>query len=146
MDKAALLRSVVEHVKDLKGRAKEISKVVNTPTDIDEVIIEHLDEDENSSNSIILKVCLSCDDRPELFSELNRALNNLKLTTEEANITSLGGRIKCVFVLKSVNGVCLNSLKQSLRVVLSRIAISLSTSNYRIKSKRQRFFLPANFA
>ncbi|XP_016467241.2 transcription factor bHLH51 [Nicotiana tabacum] len=142
MDKAALLRSVVEHVKDLKGRAKEISKVVNTPTDIDEVIIEHLDEDENSSNSIILKVCLCCDDRPELFSELNRALNNLKLTTEEANITSLGGRIKCVFVLKSVNGVCLNSLKHS----LSRIAISPSTSNYHIKSKRQRFFLPANFS
>ncbi|OIT19656.1 transcription factor bhlh51 [Nicotiana attenuata] len=74
MDEAALLRSVVEHVKDLKGRAKEITKVVNTPTDIDEVIIEHLDEDENSSNSIILKVCRCCDDRPELFSELNRAL------------------------------------------------------------------------
>lgn len=149
MDKAALLRSVVEHVKDLKGRAKEISKVVNTPTDIDEVIIEHLDEEENhenSSNSIFLKVCLCCDDRPELFSELNRALKNMKLTTVEANITSLGGRIKCVFVVKSINGVCLNSLKQSLRVVLSRIAISPSTSNYRIKSKRQRFFLPANFS
>ncbi|KAK4351319.1 hypothetical protein RND71_030632 [Anisodus tanguticus] len=141
MDKAALLRSVVDHVKDLKGRAKEISNVLNTPSDIDEVIIE---EEEDSSNSIVVKVSLCCDDRPELFSELNRGLKNLKLTTVEANITSLGGRIKCIFALQSINNsVCtIHSLKQSLRVLLSRIATSPFTSNFRIKSKRQRFFLP----
>ncbi|KAJ8557265.1 hypothetical protein K7X08_002890 [Anisodus acutangulus] len=141
MDKAGVLRSVVEHVKDLKGRAKEISNVLNTPSDIDEVIIE---EEEDSSNSIVVKVSLCCDDRPELFSELNRGLKNLKLTTVEANITSLGGRIKCIFALQSINNsVCkIHSLKQSLRVLLARIATSPSTSNFRIKSKRQRFFLP----
>ncbi|XP_060178853.1 transcription factor bHLH51-like isoform X1 [Lycium barbarum] len=137
MDKAALLRSVVEHVKDLKGRAKEISNGLNTPSDIDEVIIEEQDESSTNKDSIFLKVSLCCDDRPELFSELNRGLKNLKLTTMEANITSLGGRIRCIFVVQSINGVCINSLKQSLRVVLSRIATSPSTSNFRIKSKRQ---------
>ncbi|KAH0661782.1 hypothetical protein KY284_026713 [Solanum tuberosum] len=143
MDKAGLLRSVVEHVKDLKERAKEMSTVLNTPSDIDEVIIEEEDESSNNNN-ILVKVSFSCDDRPELFSELNRGLKNLKLTTIEANITSLGGRIKCIFSLQSINVVwTTHSLKHSLRVLLARIATSPSTPNFRIKSKRQRFFLLA---
>ncbi|CAN4101840.1 unnamed protein product [Withania somnifera] len=147
MDKASLLRSVIEHVKDLKGRAKEISNILNSPCEIDEVIIEEEDKSltttNKNSNIMLVKVSLSCDDRPGLFSELNRGLKNLKLTTVEASITSLGGRIKCVFVLQSINAVCIHTLKQSLRLVLARIAISPSTSDFRIKSKRQRFFLPA---
>ncbi|KAJ8528426.1 hypothetical protein K7X08_022118 [Anisodus acutangulus] len=159
MDKAALLGSVVDHVKDLKGKTTEISKMLNTPTDIDEVTIEHLNEEENKGsaseskrkdNSVILKVSFCCDDRPELFSELQRAIKSLKLTVAEADITSLGGRIKGIFLLclseNSAKDVCMHSLKQSLRVVLCGIAISPSTSNYRIKSKRQRFFLPAQFS
>lgn len=157
MDKAALLGSVVDHVKDLKGKTAEISKVLNTPTDIDEVTIEHLNEEEENKgctskrkDSVILKASFCCDDRPELFSELQRAIKNLKLTVMEADITSLGGRIKGVFMLcpneNCANDVCMNSLKRSLRVVLCRIAISPSTSNFRIKSKRQRFFLPAQFS
>ncbi|XP_059298722.1 transcription factor bHLH51-like isoform X1 [Lycium ferocissimum] len=157
MDKAALLGSVVDHVKDLKGKTTEISKVLNTPTDIDEVIIEHLNEEENKGpaststskrkdNSVILKASFCCDDRPELFSELQRGIKNLKLTIIEADITTLGGRIKGIFLLchsdNFAKDVCMNSLKQSLRVVLSRIAIFPSTSHYRTKSKRQRFFLP----
>lgn len=158
MDKAALLGSVIDHVKDLKGRSTEISKVLNTPTDIDEVTIEHLNEEENigsasaskGKDSVILKASFSCNDRPELFSELKRAIKNLKLTVMEADITSLGGRIKGIFVLcpgeNSAKDVCMNSLKHSLRVVLCRIAITPSTSNNRIKSKRQRYFLPAQFS
>lgn len=150
MDKAGLLRSVVEHVKDLKGRAKEISSVSNTPSDIDEIIIDeeegtctNKNKDSIAHSSILFKVSFCCDDRPELFSELNRGLKNLKLTTTEANITSLCGRVKCIFSLQSISDVCSHSLKQSLRVLLARIATSPCTSNFRIKSKRQRFFLPA---
>ncbi|TMW84770.1 hypothetical protein EJD97_024419 [Solanum chilense] len=147
MDKAALLGSVVDHVKDLKGKTAEISKVLNTPTDTDEVTIEHLNEDKKGC---LVKASFCCDDRPELLSELQRGIKNLQLRMMEADITSLGGRIKCVFMLSPnenyVNDVCMNSLKKSLKVVLSRIAISPSTSNYRIKSKRQRFFLPPQFS
>lgn len=145
MDKAGLLRSVVEHVKDLEGKAKEMSNVLNTPSDIDEVVIEEEDESSNNNNNnIVVKVSFSCDDRPELFSELNRGLKNLKLTTMEAKITSLGGRVKCILSLQSINVVCTtHSIKHSLRVLLARIATSPSTSNFRIKSKRQRFFLLA---
>ncbi|KAG5616270.1 hypothetical protein H5410_016094 [Solanum commersonii] len=150
MDKAALLGSVVDHVKDLKGKTAEISKVLNIPTDTDEVTIEHLNEEEENKGCL-LKASFCCDDRLELFSELQRGIKNLKLTVMGADITSLGGRIKGVFMLcpnqNSANDVCMNSLKRSLRVVFSRIAISPpSTSNYRIKSKRQRFFLPAHFS
>lgn len=146
MDKAALLGSVVDHVKDLKDKTAEISNVLNTPTDTDEVSIEHLNEEEDNKGCLI-KASFCCDDRPELFSELQRGIKNLQLRMMEADITSLGGRIKCVFMLSpNDNYVCINSLEKSLKAVLSRIAISPSTSNYRIKSKRQRFFLPPQFS
>lgn len=128
MDKATLLASVVNHVKDLKAKTTEISKLLNTPTDIDEVIIE---EEENKActsmnKSVILKASFCCDDRPELFSELRRVIKNLKLTMMEADITSLGGRIKGIFTLcpndNCANDVCMNSLKRSLKLVLCRIA------------------------
>ncbi|MCD7462062.1 hypothetical protein HAX54_047681, partial [Datura stramonium] len=32
---------------------------------------------------------------PELFSELQEAIKNLKLTVMQADITSLGGRVLC---------------------------------------------------
>lgn len=153
MDKAALLGSVVEHVKDLKRKALEVSKMYTVPTDVDEVTIidcnNNSGSEQNSSskdNLLFIKASVCCDDRPELFSELNQALNGLSLTTVKADMTSLGGRMKGIFVLctnGSRVGVDINSLKQSLKVVLTRIATS-STSNYTIKSKRQRFFFPSN--
>lgn len=159
MDKATLLGSVVEHVKDMKNKATEISKYIMIPTDVDEVTIDYANDDEYSSSidkdqKILLRACICCNDRPELFSELNRALKSLRLTIVDANIISLGGRTKSIFILcanSSGNGsveggICMNRLKQSLKVVLSRIATSFSTtgSNYHIKSRRQRFFLPGS--
>ncbi|KAK2982507.1 hypothetical protein RJ640_026350 [Escallonia rubra] len=157
MDKAALLGSVVEHVNDLKRKALEVSKLFTIPTDVDEVTIEcDFDPDSSSSyandcrkskENIFIKASVCCDDRPELFAELNRALKGLRLTTVQADMTSLGGRVKGIFVLctKANDGVGMNTLKQSLKLVLSRIVTSSSTAtNYRIKSKRQRFFFPSS--
>ncbi|KAM7499386.1 hypothetical protein LguiA_023800 [Lonicera macranthoides] len=152
MDKAALLGSVVEHVKDLKRKALEVGKMFTVPTDVDEVTIidcNNSGSEQNSSskdNLLFIEASVCCDDRPELLSELNQAINGLSLTTVKADMTSLGGRMKGIFVLctnESRVGVDMNSLKQSLKLVLTRIATS-STSNYTIKSKRQRFFFPSN--
>ncbi|KAL3521243.1 hypothetical protein ACH5RR_019392 [Cinchona calisaya] len=152
MDKAALLGSVVEHVKEMKNKTMEISKYIMIPTDVDEVTIDYVNDEYWSSTNkdkFLLKASVCCDDRPELFSELDRALKSLRLTTIDANITSLGGRIKAIFILSANNsvegGICMNTLRESIKVVLTRIATSCSTtgSNYRIKSKRQRFFLPS---
>ncbi|CAI9762260.1 unnamed protein product [Fraxinus pennsylvanica] len=149
MDKAALLGQVVEHVKDLRQKAKEISKISTIPTDIDEVTIDHLDLEESSmENNIYIKASVCCDDRPDLFAELNCALKGLRLTILEADITSLGGRMKAIFALCAKNGMeensCFSTIKQSLYIVLNRVAMSSATSNYRARSKRQRFFYPSH--
>ncbi|GFS33555.1 hypothetical protein Acr_00g0029240 [Actinidia rufa] len=148
MDKAALLGSVVEHVKDLKRKALEVSKSLTVPTEVDEVTIDYfyLDQDKTEEN-IFIKASVCCDDRPELFAELTQALRGLKLTTVRADMASLGGRIKSILVLCTKDGkegVCVNTVVQSLKGVLSRIAAASTASSYRMRSKRQRFFLPSH--
>lgn len=154
MDKAALLGSVIDHVKDLQRKAIEVSKVFTIPTEVDEVTVD-CDVSKDLSSSIInkekdntlMRVSICCDDRPELFSELIRVLKGLRLTIVRAEITSVGGRVKGILVLcnkcSKEASVSLSTIKQSLNVVLSRIASSSIPSNYRIRSKRQRFFLPS---
>lgn len=151
MDKAALLGSVIDHVKDLKRKAMEVSHVFSVPTEVDEVTVECEFDPSNAhrtQGSIFIKASVCCEDRPELFSELIRALQGLKLTTVRADMASLSGRTKSILLLCSKedkDSACISNLKQSLKVVLSRIVSSSTASNYRITSKRQRFFLPSNF-
>ncbi|CAI8597358.1 unnamed protein product [Vicia faba] len=157
MDKAALLGSVIDHVKDLKRKAMDVSRVITVPTEIDEVSVDynHVIEDETSTNkvdkfkkNIIIKASVCCDDRPELFSELIQVLKGLRLTTVKADIASVGGRIKSILVLcskDSEDNVCVNTLKQSLKSAVTKIASSSMVSNCPTRSKRQRFFLPSHF-
>lgn len=158
MDKAALLGRVIDHVKDLKRKAMEISKACSLPTEVDEVTIDSDlgdDQDVNlrnlgkTENNIFIRASFCCDDRPELFPELIQVLNGLQLTAVKADIASVGGRIKSTLVLctkESEAGVCLNTLKRSLKLVLSRLASSSMVTNCRIRSKRQRFFLPSYYS
>lgn len=168
MDKAALLGSAIDQVKDLKVKAMEVSKAITIPTEFDEVTVDIDDSNEvfqhlsstsaNKDNNIFIRVSVCCDDRPEVFSELIRVLKGLRLSIVRADISSVGGRVKSILILcnkdskesgsSSSNGgggsvVSLNTIKQSLNVVLNRIASSSMPSNYRIRSKRQRFFLPS---
>ncbi|MED6170438.1 hypothetical protein PIB30_030862 [Stylosanthes scabra] len=155
MDKAALLGSVVDQVKDLKRKAMDVSKSITVPSETDEVTIEcdHPDQDDQSyakvkilKHNIVISVC--CDDRPELFSELIQVLKGLRLTAVKADIASVGGRIKSILVLCSKEneegGVCLSTLKQSLKSAVNKIASSSVTSTCPTRSKRQRFFLPSH--
>ncbi|KAG6670280.1 hypothetical protein I3843_01G291500 [Carya illinoinensis] len=153
MDKAALLGSVIDHVKDLKRKAMEVSKACLLPTEADEVTIEsdyaqdvNIGNVHRSDENMFIRASICCDDRPELFSELIQVLKGLGLTAVKADIASVGGRIKSVLVLctkESDVGACHSTLKQSLGLVLSKIASSSMASNCRIRSKRQRFFLPS---
>lgn len=154
MDKAALLGSVVEQVKDLKREALELSKVFTFPADTDQVIVDSSPGFESDSNqsqdNFFIEASICCEDRPELVSELNDALKGLKLTIVQAHMIGLGGRIQGTFILcnedstTKLDGIGTDTLKQSLRLVLGRIASSSTTSNYRIRSKRQRFFFPSH--
>lgn len=158
MDKAALLGRVIDHVKDLKRKATEVSKACSLPTEVDEVTIDcDLGQDVNPTkfdkggdNNIFIRASFCCDDRPELFPELIEVLNGLRLTAVKADIASVGGRIKSTLVLCTKGsdeaGVCLSTLKRSLKLVLSKLASSSMVSNCRIRSKRQRFFLPSYYS
>ncbi|MBA0814525.1 hypothetical protein Gohar_020351, partial [Gossypium harknessii] len=126
MDKAALLKSAVEQVKDLKRKAAEISKAFNIPTEMDEVDWDRPQDinpngsrqGNDSKDKIFIRASVCCDDRPEVFTELIKILKGID---EEE-----GGE-----------GVSPTTLKQSLDVVLSRIASSSDVSDSRIRSKRQ---------
>ncbi|KAH6819835.1 hypothetical protein C2S53_005452, partial [Perilla frutescens var. hirtella] len=148
MDKAALLGHVVEHVKEQSQRAKEMSKGSTLPTETDEVIIDQLNaeestyisqsqsQSESNHNNIYMKASICCDDRPELFAELKSALKGIAATIVEAEITSLGGRMKANFI------VCTAKDHNSLKLALSRVVVSSTSSTYSTRSKRQRFFYP----
>lgn len=163
MDKAALLGSVIEQVKDLKRKAMDIGTSFTVPTEIDEVSIDQDPSQDEASinnntkvnyklkgnNNIVIKASVCCDDRPELFSELIQVLKALRLTAVKADIASVGGRIKNILVLcckDSEDSVCLNTLKQSLKSAVTKIAASSSiASSCPARSKRQRFFLPSHY-
>ncbi|KAF3971377.1 hypothetical protein ACB098_06G140400 [Castanea mollissima] len=155
MDKAALLGTVIDHVKDLKRKANEVSKACTLPTEVDEVTIDYdlaqdvklTNVDNNSKDNVFIRASFCCDDRPELFTELIHVLKTLRLTAVKADIASVGGRIRSILVLctkETEVGVCVSTLRQSLKLVLNKIASSSVQSNYRIRSKRQRFFLPCS--
>lgn len=145
MDKASLLGRVVEHVKDLKRKAVDASKVLTIPTEANEVIVETDGGYKNTlslnDDNLYIKASLCCDDRPDLFAELTEAFQRLRLRTIRADMTSLGGRIQNVFLLcrkDSSGNVSLNSLKESVREALDRVAsVDMIPSNAFL-SKRQR--------
>ncbi|MBA0750604.1 hypothetical protein Gogos_002010, partial [Gossypium gossypioides] len=126
MDKAALLKSAVEQVKDLKRKAAEISKAFNIPTEMDvdwdrpqDINPNGSRQGNDSKDKIFIRASVCCDDRPEVFTELIKILKGIDEEEE-------GGE-----------GVSPTTLKQSLDVVLSRIASSSDVSDCGIRSKRK---------
>lgn len=152
MDKAALLGTAVEHLKELKRKTLEVSKTLTIPSALDEVTVTdcHFDQEAGSttSNTLFIRVSICCDNRPELFGELSHAIGSLRLRMLRAEMSCLGGRMKSCFLVCTKDSESLNvagganTIKQSLKLVLSRLVTSSSASNYRAKSKRQRFFFP----
>ncbi|KAL3630571.1 hypothetical protein CASFOL_023555 [Castilleja foliolosa] len=149
MDKAALLGHVVDHVKEQSKLSKELGKSSTIPTETDEVTIEFHsnDDDEDEEQNVYMKASICCDDRPELFTELNGVVKCIGLTIHQAEITSIGGRMKCSLVLCVKNkgaeqNTCTEPLRQSLKLALNRVVITSGASSYTARSKRQRFFYP----
>ncbi|GMH04193.1 hypothetical protein Nepgr_006032 [Nepenthes gracilis] len=153
MDKAALLACAVDHIKDLKKRTTEINQLLTIPAEVDEVRVEcHAkpesgDESKSKRKNIFLNATFCCEDRSELFAELISALRGLKLATIGGDIACLGGRIKTSLILcvkGGEEGVCIATLKQSLRAALSRMVLSSMTPSFRVTSRRQRFLLSSH--
>ena len=150
MDKASLLGRVIDHVKDLKRKAVDASKVSTIPTEANVVTVESHDGGYQNTfslddDNLYIKASLCCDDRPDLFAELIEAFQRLRLRAIGADMTSLGGRIQNVFLLcrkDSSGSACLNSLKESIKEALDRVAsVDMVPSNAFV-SKRQKLLQP----
>ncbi|XP_068644878.1 transcription factor bHLH30-like [Aristolochia californica] len=143
LDKASLLAKVIDHVKDLKKKTSEIDKCFIIPTEMDEVTVEL------NHNYPSLRVSLCCDDRPDLFSDLIGVLDDLRLRTVRADVTTIEGRVRNVFILCSnsgEDGVCLSSLRDSLEAVLGRVISSNISSVSTYYTKRQRMLSSSSYS
>lgn len=155
MDKAALLATVIEQVKELKQQATESPIFPHLPSEADQVIVNpnSVSNVEEPGDKVLFRASFCCEDRPEVLSEIIRVLNKLQLETVRADIVCVGGRMRNNFVLaktgcssQDTSAAAVTALKQSLGAVLSRITSSSTTSVCRIRSKRQRWFLSSHYS
>ncbi|XP_068667085.1 transcription factor bHLH30-like [Aristolochia californica] len=152
MDKAALLEEVISHVKELKRHAAEISKRYVIPTEVDEVKVEP-DVDEVNTGTFLIKASLCCEDRPELLTDLKQTLQSLSLKTVRAEISTLGGRLKNVFVMACEGNtdeierrVFVSTIHQALKAVLDRVSSSEFSAVGELSNKRTRLSLLESFS
>lgn len=150
MDKASLLAEVINHVKDLKRTTTEACEGLVIPMDADEVIVEPYDQEEDGS--FYIKASLCCEDRPEIFTDVRLALDAFKLKTVKAEISTMAGRMKNVFILSGfrvektddaeVRRLFTNSVHQALISILDKYSGQTDLSPVVcFPNKRRRFSL-----
>ncbi|KAG6778853.1 hypothetical protein POTOM_015201 [Populus tomentosa] len=100
MDKATLLAAVISQVKELKRNALEACKGLLIPTADDEVKVETY-FDGTKEGTLYFKASICCDYRPELLSDIRQAVDALSLKMVNAEISTLGSRLKNEFVFIS---------------------------------------------
>ncbi|XP_065876245.1 transcription factor bHLH30-like [Euphorbia lathyris] len=151
MDKASLLAEVISHMKELKRTSAEATEEHFMPTDVDEIRVE---EQENKSDGApyLITVSLCCDHKPGLLSDLRKALDELHLVLMRAEIATLEGRMKNMFVITSykeqrckdteVRELLASSVNQAIRAILYKFS---ATQEFSLKStlshKRRRISL-----
>ena len=145
MDKASLLGEVIRNLKELKRNATKACESLMIPKDSDEIRVEELEYNSNGFPYSI-KASLCCEYKPGSLPELRQALDALHLKIIMAEIATLGGRMKHVFVIISCKEHKINedaaycqflavSVHQAIRSVLDRFSCSEDLLGTR---KRQR--------
>ncbi|KAL2253160.1 UNVERIFIED_CONTAM: Transcription factor bHLH30 [Sesamum indicum] len=132
MDKATLLAEVICQVKQLRAAARQASEGLHIPMDADEVQVEIL-EHNGGDGSLLLRASLCCDYRPDLLSDIRQAINDLHIQVLKSEISTLGGRVKTVFLVTTGEGdngyaAQLEVLVSSVRAALSKILDKVSAS------------------
>ncbi|OAY70787.1 Transcription factor bHLH30 [Ananas comosus] len=142
-DKASLLAEVIEHVKELKRQTTAITAEGGTlllPTEADELTVDAAGSDEDGR--LVVRASLCCDDRSDLIPDLARALKSLKLRARRAEIATLGGRVKNVFIITAHDDAChsdcVASIQETLRAVMDKKTATSDTSSSSSGIKRQR--------
>ncbi|KAI3993974.1 hypothetical protein MKX01_002987 [Papaver californicum] len=137
-DKASLLAKVIQHVKELKQQTMEISELELFPSETDEITVQAAGNYSGDGRSI-LKASLCCEDRSDLLPELIETLKSLRLKTLRAEMSTLGGRVRNVFLVTGEeshqdhqsNIESIGFLRDALKTVIDR-------SNSNDRSKRRR--------
>uniref|UniRef100_A0A7C9CXN4 Uncharacterized protein n=1 Tax=Opuntia streptacantha TaxID=393608 RepID=A0A7C9CXN4_OPUST len=99
MDKATLLAEVISQVKLLKKQAAEATKGLVIPTDADEVTVEPCNDHDVPFGFASFRASLCCHYKPELILEIRKGLEAYKLTIAKPEISTLGSRVKSVFIV-----------------------------------------------
>ncbi|KAJ6422056.1 hypothetical protein OIU84_027071 [Salix udensis] len=102
MDKASLLAEVITHLKQLKIQATEASEGLLMPLDIDELRVEQ-EEGGLHGGPYVITASICCDCKPGVLSDLRQELDALHLIIMRAEIATLEGRMRNVFVMSSCN-------------------------------------------
>ncbi|KAI3466730.1 hypothetical protein Pfo_023393 [Paulownia fortunei] len=131
-DKATLLAEVISQVKQLKTTATQASEGLPIPMDTDEVEVEIL-ENNVVDGSFLLRASLCCDYRPDLLSDVRQAIDDLPVQVLKCEISTLGGRVKSVFLITTAEGNNDNAaawelIVSSVRAALSNILDKVSAS------------------
>lgn len=148
-DKASLLAEVVRRVKELKETTSELAAAapshdnnneINTsddhrnhdeymmvPSEADELHLFHCDQYFGT-----VKAVVCCEDRPELMSDVIRALNSVQARVVRAEMATIGGRTKLVLwllhgSLNSDEG--LTAMRRALVMVMGSARVVLSDSS-----------------
>ncbi|XP_023534215.1 transcription factor bHLH30-like [Cucurbita pepo subsp. pepo] len=147
MDKATLLAEVISHLKVLKRAAAEVSDVHIIPKEIDEITVEQ-QEDGLEGVPYSIRASLCCDYKPGLLPDLRQALHALDLIIKRAEIATLNGRMKNVFVLTSCKGGDIEttelrrfletSVHQAIKSVLNKFSDPQEFSFMTFPNKRRR--------
>ncbi|KAL8507139.1 hypothetical protein ACS0TY_017872 [Phlomoides rotata] len=138
MDKAALLAEVISQVKQLKTRATQASEGIHIPMDTDEVKLETLEKNV-SDGSFLLRASLCCEYCSDLLSDVRQAIKNLPVRLLKSEISTLGSRVKIVFLITTNETNIGNAVRVALSNILDKVSASTEYAQQLfIPRKRQR--------
>ena len=117
-----MLGETIKQVRELKKRVKEMKAVCHgslervLPGELDNLSLVYCEK-----NGSLVKATFSCDDRPELISDLTRAVRKVNGTVVRAEMVFIGGRNKSVLWVKGFSGnEGMGMLKRALKMAVDR--------------------------
>ncbi|XVF17346.1 hypothetical protein REPUB_Repub10bG0113000 [Reevesia pubescens] len=121
-DKASVLCETLKQIRELEKRVKEMkatrlgSLERLLPGELDNLSLRYCEKDGS-----LMKATFSCDDRPELMSDLQREVRKVDGTVVRAEMVFIGGRNKSVLWVKGFSGnERIGILKRALRMAVDR--------------------------
>ncbi|XP_031258808.1 transcription factor bHLH131-like [Pistacia vera] len=121
-DKASVLEETIKSVRELQKTVKELKTVgrdrhkCEFPNEVNELNLSY-----SNGDGGLVKVTLSCEDKPGLLSDIGRALRSVKAKVLKVEMATVGGRIKCELLIQGFKGnEGMVMLKRALKIVIDK--------------------------